>query len=138
MCSSQAEFNVLLCKWHEKFKGSYVECMPLHQNANIDALALPATPFFLLHDASRKIWIFTKDLYCHDLRPEDVSPLSTVMLWKHRQSGHLKDAFRCTSSDQSAHSICARRRAHRTCVRIPCSRAHLLGARITDSARTLD
>ena len=49
-------------------------------------------PWFFYPTHRGKIWIFTNDLYCHDLRPEDVSPLSTVKLWKHRQPGHSKDA----------------------------------------------
>src|SRR3954467_13468987 len=47
-------------------------------------------PWFFYPTHQGKIWIFTNDLYCHDLQSEDVSPLFTVKLWKHRQSGHSK------------------------------------------------
>src|SRR3954462_9901865 len=52
-----------------------------------------------LDSFSEKIWIFTKELYCKDLRPGDVFPLPKVKLWKRRQPWHLKNAHRCTCSD---------------------------------------
>ena len=76
------------------------------QNANEDALALSATSMVLLPDASGKIWIFPKDLYCHDPRPEDVFPLPKAKLWKRRQPKHMKGAPRCKCSDpECAHRM---------------------------------
>src|SRR4051812_16579562 len=56
----------------------------------------------------------------------------------HRQPGHSKDATGCTYSDQVAHSICTRRRAHYTsaCIRYP--RTHPMGACIIEYPGTLD
>src|SRR4051812_30497744 len=88
-----------LIKWRKKFKSFYAKNLLRQQNAKADALALLINSLVRLPGASEKIWVFTKDLYCHNPPPEDVTPLSTVKLWKHQQPRHLDDISRCTRSD---------------------------------------
>src|SRR4051812_39915388 len=74
-----------------QFKSFHVGHLLLRRNADADAIAVSATSLTLLPGISKKIWVFTKDLYCHDPLPEDVSLLSTVKLRNHRQPRHLED-----------------------------------------------
>src|SRR4051812_7116313 len=76
------------------------------QNVNEDALALSATSMVLLPEASGKIWIFPKDLYCHDPRPEYVFSLPKAKLWKRQHPKHMKGTPRCKCSDpECAHHM---------------------------------